>query len=590
MSPTSLNRSFTLNRAKEQAIEVSLLLCALVSIATTAGIVFVLVAESVFAIPPEKAFFQEVSPWEFFTGTQWSPQFADKHFGVLPLVCGTFLIAGIAAVVGLPIGILSAVYLSEYASPRVRSIVKPILEILAGIPTVVYGFFALYLITPTLIRPIFSTLGFDVDGYNALSAGIVVGIMIIPMVSSLSEDALRAVPRSLREAGYALGSTKFDVSAKVVLPAAFSGIVASFLLAIARAVGETMAVTIAARPEPDNDAQPPAQRADDDQLHRERLARRHAGRYDRVQESLRRCPLPVFHHAGHEHPVSVRDAALPGGVPVSTPTPTADPTPGSTAHELTHGRRENRLFETLCAVSTWSTFAVLVILIVSVSYRAWGWLDWQFLTSFDSRKPERAGILAGLLGSCWMIVITIMFSVPVGVGAAVYLEEYATDNLLTRIIRTNLANLAGVPSIVYGILGLTVFVRMFGLFGEQGLFHIEGIPLWGDAGHPAPLRADGDLRCPLAQSADPSRDHRGRSGGASCGSSVIAARFARPGSHALADDSPSGPPLSSAGHHDRSDSGDLTGVRRNGSAGDDRCDDIRAVCPRQDHEPAGRLR
>lgn len=250
MSPTSLNRSFTLNRAKEQAIEVSLLLCALVSIATTAGIVFVLVAESVFAIPPEKAFFQEVSPWEFFTGTQWSPQFADKHFGVLPLVCGTFLIAGIAAVVGLPIGILSAVYLSEYASPRVRSIVKPILEILAGIPTVVYGFFALYLITPTLIRPIFSTLGFDVDGYNALSAGIVVGIMIIPMVSSLSEDALRAVPRSLREAGYALGSTKFDVSAKVVLPAAFSGIVASFLLAIARAVGETMAVTIAAGQSP----------------------------------------------------------------------------------------------------------------------------------------------------------------------------------------------------------------------------------------------------------------------------------------------------------------------------------------------------
>lgn len=172
---------------------------------------------------------------------------------------------------------------------------------------------------------------------------------------------------------------------------------------------------------------------------------------------------------------------------MSTPTPTADPTPGSTAHELTHGRRENRLFETLCAVSTWSTFAVLVILIVSVSYRAWGWLDWQFLTSFDSRKPERAGILAGLLGSCWMIVITIMFSVPVGVGAAVYLEEYATDNLLTRIIRTNLANLAGVPSIVYGILGLTVFVRMFGLFGEQGLFHIEGIPLWGDAVIPLPF-------------------------------------------------------------------------------------------------------
>ncbi|MFG0333946.1 MAG: phosphate ABC transporter permease PstA [Maioricimonas sp. JB049] len=151
------------------------------------------------------------------------------------------------------------------------------------------------------------------------------------------------------------------------------------------------------------------------------------------------------------------------------------------------GRRENRTFEFLCAASTWSSFAVLVILLASVTYQAWGWLDWQFLTSFDSRKPERAGIFAGLLGSCWMILITILFSVPIGVGAAVYLEEYASDNLLTRIIRTNLANLAGVPSIVYGILGLTVFVRMFGLFGEQGVIQIDGIPLWGDVMIPLPF-------------------------------------------------------------------------------------------------------
>lgn len=243
----SLTRRFSLARAKEQVIRLLLFLCALLSVATTIGIVFILVTEAVVAIGPNTAFFQEVSVTEFFTDTRWTPQFAEKHFGVLPLLAGTFLIAGIAALIALPVGLASAIYLSEYASPRTREIIKPILEILAGIPTVVYGYFALVFVTPYLLRPIFqSWLGFDVDVFNAASAGIVVGIMILPMVSSLSEDALRAVPRGLREAGYALGSTKYDISTKVILPAASSGIVASFLLAVSRAVGETMAVTIAA--------------------------------------------------------------------------------------------------------------------------------------------------------------------------------------------------------------------------------------------------------------------------------------------------------------------------------------------------------
>jgi phosphate transport system permease protein len=243
----TLQSRYTLARFQEQVVEVLLFLCAFVSIATTAGIIFVLVTESIFSVTGGTAFFQEVSPLEFFFGTQWSPSFADQHFGVLPLLCGTLLVAGGAAVTGLPIGILAAVYLSEYATPRVRRTVKPFLEVLAGIPTVVYGFFALEFITPMLVKPFFQgLLGFDVEGYNALSAGIVVGIMIIPMVCSLSEDALRAVPRSLREAGYALGSTRYDVCVKVVIPAATSGIIASFLLAISRAIGETMAVVIAA--------------------------------------------------------------------------------------------------------------------------------------------------------------------------------------------------------------------------------------------------------------------------------------------------------------------------------------------------------
>ncbi len=235
----------------EGIIESLLFACALVSIATTFGIILVMFSESVFSLTGGKAFFQEVSFWEFFGSTKWSPQFADKHFGVLPLLCGTVLIAGIAALTGMPLGILGAIYLSEYATPRVRNWVKPFLEVLAGIPTVVYGYFALEFITPYLLKPFFEgLLGFDVDGFNALSAGIVVGIMIVPMVCSLSEDALRAVPRSLREAGYALGSTKYDVCVKVVVPAATSGIVASFLLAISRAIGETMAVVIAAGQSP----------------------------------------------------------------------------------------------------------------------------------------------------------------------------------------------------------------------------------------------------------------------------------------------------------------------------------------------------
>ncbi|MBX3441031.1 MAG: phosphate ABC transporter permease subunit PstC [Planctomyces sp.] len=242
-----LARRLTLSRIGESIVQSLLFLCAFASILTTVGIVYVLVSETfVSANPSDPAFFQRVSFVEFLTSTRWSPNFADKHFGILPLLTSSLMITGIAALVGMPIGILSAVYLSEYARPRTRAWVKPALEVLAGVPTVVYGYFGVTFVTPFILRPVFGGLfGMDVAGRNLLSAGIVVGIMLIPMVCSLSEDALRAVPRSLREAGYALGSTKYDVSVRVVLPAAFSGIVASFLLALSRAIGETMAVAIA---------------------------------------------------------------------------------------------------------------------------------------------------------------------------------------------------------------------------------------------------------------------------------------------------------------------------------------------------------
>jgi phosphate transport system permease protein len=226
------------SRVWEHVIERALFLCALLSVATTVGIVVVLAVET-------WAFLREVPVLDFLFGTEWTPLFATPRFGVLPLVVGTALVSGIAMLVALPMGLMSAIYLSEYANPRLRRTVKPVLEVLAGVPTVVYGYFALLFVTPLLQRVIPGLAGF-----NALGPGIVMGIMILPLVSSLSEDAMQGVPRGLREGSYALGATKMQTSLKVVVPAAFSGITAAFILAVSRAVGETMIVAIAAGQQP----------------------------------------------------------------------------------------------------------------------------------------------------------------------------------------------------------------------------------------------------------------------------------------------------------------------------------------------------
>jgi phosphate transport system permease protein len=225
-------------RRFEFVIEWGLFLCALLSIGTTIGIIVVLTLETF-------QFLRQVPIVEFLTGTEWTPLFAVPRFGVLPLVTGTMLVSLIAMLVALPMGLLSAIYLSEYAGDRVRRVVKPVLELLAGIPTVVYGYFALLFVTP-LLQEFLPTL----SGFNALSPGIVMGIMILPLVSSLAEDAMRGVPRGLREGSYALGATKMQTSLRVVVPAAFSGITAAFILAVSRAIGETMIVAIAAGQQP----------------------------------------------------------------------------------------------------------------------------------------------------------------------------------------------------------------------------------------------------------------------------------------------------------------------------------------------------
>lgn len=219
----------------ERLIKGALLACGILSVATTFAIIGSLAVETI-------DFFGDVRLSEYFTGTTWAPTFSPPRFGVLPLVSATLLITGIAALVAFPLGLGTAIYLSEYANARVRKVVKPVLEVLAGIPTVVFGYFALTFITPTIVQPL-------VPGtriFNALSAGLVVGVMIIPLIASISEDAMRAVPRGLREGAYAMGATRRTVALKVVVPAALSGIAAAFILGLSRAIGETMIVAIAA--------------------------------------------------------------------------------------------------------------------------------------------------------------------------------------------------------------------------------------------------------------------------------------------------------------------------------------------------------
>lgn len=218
----------------ESAIKLWLRICTWLSLFTTLAIVVLLLVESL-------EFFRSVSPAEFFLGTRWVPLLKPSSFGVLPLLWGTMLITVGAAVIAIPLGLASAVYLSEYASDRMRAWIKPILELLAGIPTVVYGYFALTFVTPML-----RTIIPDIQVFNALSGAIVVGIMILPTIATLSDNALRAVPVSLRQAAYAVGATSYEVTARIVVPAGLSGVMASFLLAISRAIGETMAVTLAA--------------------------------------------------------------------------------------------------------------------------------------------------------------------------------------------------------------------------------------------------------------------------------------------------------------------------------------------------------
>ncbi len=230
--------SLRYRRTRDRAIEFVLLACGLVAVFATAAIVFILVKESL-------AFFAHVSVREFLTDTTWTPLFDDAHYGILPLVAGTVTVTGVALLVAIPLGTVIAIYLSEFAPYRLRETVKPVLELLGAVPTVVYGYFALLTVTPILQKLIP-----ELPGFNMLSAGLVIGLMIVPYVASVGEDAMRAVPRYMREGSYAMGATKLQTAVRVVVPGAFSGLAAAYILGISRAVGETMVVAIAAGMQP----------------------------------------------------------------------------------------------------------------------------------------------------------------------------------------------------------------------------------------------------------------------------------------------------------------------------------------------------
>ncbi|MDP3084192.1 MAG: phosphate ABC transporter permease subunit PstC [Rubrivivax sp.] len=231
-------RSKARRKRRETAIEGVLLLAACVSVFTTMGIVYILLKESL-------VFFQSVPLWNFLTDTQWTPLFSDAHFGIIVLLSGTLTSSAVALSIAIPLGTIIAIYLSEFAGHRVREVLKPMLEMLSGVPTIIYGYFALLFVTP-LLQKIYPEL----PGFNVLSAGIVMGIMIIPYVSSLSEDAMRAVPMSLHEGSYAMGATRLQTAVRVVVPAALSGIASAYILGISRAVGETMILAVAAGMQP----------------------------------------------------------------------------------------------------------------------------------------------------------------------------------------------------------------------------------------------------------------------------------------------------------------------------------------------------
>ncbi len=421
--------------------------------------------------------YEEATFFEFITGTDWVPNGRNPSFGIWPLLSGTALIAVGSLMISIPLGVAAALHLGEFASPRSRRFLKPIVEVLSGIPSVVHGFFALLVISPFMQRTI------DATYFNAASAIIVVAAMILPIIVSISDDAIRAVPREIKEAALGLGATRWEMATKVVLPSARSGIVAAVLLALARAVGETMAVTMAAGSvaalhfDPRLEVQtltayiaqvatgdiPPGPATDAGFAVGSALfVLTYSVNILAVGATRKRLGANRGKMASLLFQIKVKLSMI------------LDRISGDIEYNLTQSnpfiptkydlfrRRKEKVSRFIVASSLFVGLVFLLILLQTILETGLAGIDLQFLTNFPSYRADQAGIGPTIWGSLWLITLTMLFALPAGVGAAVYLTELAPEGILNQFLRRTLQNLAAVPSIIFGLVGLYVFSRMFG--------------------------------------------------------------------------------------------------------------------------------
>lgn len=421
-------------------------------------------------------FFREVSLFDFLTSKEWTPNYSNAQFGIIVLLSGTFLVTLISLIIAIPLGILAAIYLAEYAPNKLRGILKISLESLNGIPGVVYGYFALLFLTPFLQTYFFPSLG----GFNALSAGICIGILIIPIIASLTEDALISLSPELRNSGYALALTKQEVIRLILLPAIAPKILSAITLATSVAVGETMIVSIASGQKPNLTLNP----FDSIETITSFIIRVSLGtvEFDSIifktiftvgfilflatfllntfsywlqnkeektenQSSFKEKRSNNYITNKQEKSIyisPVEKEIINLHSPISLPRIILD-----------------QILKISGFVAGMVGIVFLIILLWDVGETGLHRINWTFLTSFSSRRVEESGILAGLVGSVWLFILSLMIVVPLGVGSAIYLEEYRKNNALNRFLEVSIANLAAIPSIIYGLLGLEIFVRLF---------------------------------------------------------------------------------------------------------------------------------
>lgn len=473
-------RNLTSTMWKEFALHILLGILGCIPVSITLGVITVLIYKTAI-------FFQEVSLGQFLTDTQWTPLFPNKTFGIIVIASGTLLTTAIAMTVAAPVGLLTAIYLSEYAPPKFRYLIKPVIEILSGIPTIVYGYFALLFVTP-LLQKIIPNLA----GFNALSAGLITGVMIAPIVSALSEDAIQNVPQKFREAAYALGFTKPEIITKIILPVAFPGIIASFTLAASRALGETLIASIAAGQTPTltlNPLEPVSTMTafiiqvslgdvpfDSLEFHTIFTVATVIFLITSLLNTI--SHLLVRRHRDRMSEVGILSQELsPENLAVNARSNidryySQQPPKFSENFQTDFAKRHllDGVSKTIAIVPPILLIAVLGLLLADVYHNGFSRLSWQFITAFASRNPEEAGIYAALAGTFWLLALTAIFTTPIGVGAAIYLEEYVPDNLFSQFLEINIANLAAMPSIIYGLLGLVVFVHGLGFItGEYSV-------------------------------------------------------------------------------------------------------------------------